>query len=175
MLILLAQRNSASISSITSFCHNPLQLLTLPAEVGERGAWKSCSCHGLTGFLLIELEGESNSSPKPHKAIFLWTCQEKEPSPRPAPTKSRYTWSSWLYWDAANEQYSGLTRRVYLEKVTVSSYLSFRKDQETKQALVDTLSFTIVFSSASFLTELLWPCIPLHFMQCNHGSGWNSK
>lgn len=48
-----------------------------------------------------------------------------------------------------------ITQGVYLGNLTVSSYFSFKKDQETKQALVDTLYFTIVFSSASVLTELL--------------------
>lgn len=93
----------------------------------------------------------------------------------PAPSQTLHTWSSCLYGGAANEQQTDFTHQADLEKVTVSSYFLFRKDQETKQTLVDTLHFTIVFSSASILTELPWPRIPLRFTQCNHGSAWNTK
>lgn len=151
-------------------------------QMGKHRTWERCSCHGLTSFLLIELEENNNTSPKPHHSHLL-ACEPARRKSRAQlwhererlPTEDQYTWSSWLYWDAANEQQMDFTQGVYLGKVTVSSYFSFRKDQETKRALADTLNFTIVFSSASILTELLWPCIPLHFTQCNHGSVWNTK
>lgn len=74
MLILLAQPSTILISSsvpTVTFCHDLLQLLTQPAEVGKCRTWKGCSCHGLTGFLLIELEGDINSAPKPHHRFLV--------------------------------------------------------------------------------------------------------
>lgn len=40
-----------------------------------------------------------------------------------------------------NEQQMDITQGVYLGNLTVSSYFSFKKDQEAKQALVDTLYY----------------------------------